>query len=245
MKLENKEIDFENKNEILNLNDFIKRQEFIESYMKSCKFRRTNHIKLEKKVIRLQEILKKKFTKDIDPIVFLHWLYFNKNLSIESIVNYIKQIYDELWETEYFYKNSAALQKFFTQVLNWKLKNSKENKKTLTYKSREKPAELIAKNQEEKDKRKALFLSWFIKNSAIDNTEFDIKVFNNYKFKYEKFIYLLEKYFKISKNSYQELLNIELWNQSFADRFNEIFKENNIDFEISHKDVARVFEKHK
>jgi len=72
MKLENKEIDFENKNEILNLNDFIKRQEFIESYMKSCKFRRTNHIKLEKKVIRLQEILKKKFIKDIDPIVFLY-----------------------------------------------------------------------------------------------------------------------------------------------------------------------------
>lgn len=65
------------------------------------------------------------------------------------------------------------------------------------------------------------------------------------KFKYEKFIYLLEKYFKISKKSYQELLNIDLWNQSFADRFNEIFKENNIVFEISHKDIARVFEKYK
>jgi len=94
--------------------------------------------------------------------------------------------------------------------LNWKLKNPKENKKTREYKSREKPAELIAKNQEEKDKRKALFLSWYIKNSTLDNTEFDIKVFNNYKFKYEKFIYLLEKYFKISSKSYQELLNIDL-----------------------------------
>lgn len=245
MKLENKEIDFENKNEILNLNDFIKRQNHIDSYMQSCKFRRTNHIKLKEKVIRLQEILRKKFIKDIDPIVFLHWLYFDKNLSIESIVNYIKQIYDELWETDYFYKNSAALQKLFTQVLNWKLKNSKENKNTSEYKSREKPAQLIAKNQEEKDKRKALFLSWYIKNNTIDNTEFDINIFNSLKFKYEKFIYLLEKYFKISKKSYQELLNIDLWNQSFADRFNEIFKENNIVFEISPKDIARVFEKYK
>jgi len=102
------------------------------------------------------------------------------------------------------------LQKFFTLALNWELKDQKENKKTITYKSREKPAELIAKNQEEKDKRKALFLSWFIKNSNINNTEFDINIFNNYKFKYEKFIYLLKNYFKISVKSYQELLEINL-----------------------------------
>ncbi|MDD2907442.1 MAG: hypothetical protein PHH98_02260 [Candidatus Gracilibacteria bacterium] len=244
-KLENNIEENIDNNPLYNLRDFVRRQECIEDYMQECKFRRKNHLKLLEKVLKLEEILSKKFVINIDPIIFLHGLYYEKNLSIESIVNYIKQLYDEQVEVEYFYKNATALQKFFTQVLNWKLKDPKENKKTTTYKSREKPEALITQNKEEKEKRKAMFLSWFIKNSVIDKTNFDIEVFNNFKFKYEKFIYLLENFFHISAESYKKLLEINLGNQSFADRFNEIFNENNIDFKISHKDVARVFEKYK
>jgi len=71
-KMEIDNIYYNTNNKILCLNDFIKRQEYIESYMKTCKFRRTNHLKLQKKVLKLQEILKKKFIKDLDPIIFLH-----------------------------------------------------------------------------------------------------------------------------------------------------------------------------
>jgi len=244
-KLENNIEENLNNNPLYSLNDFIKRQEYIEDYMQECKYRRKNHLKLLKKVMKLKDILSKKFVKNIDPIIFLHWLYYEKNLSIEGIVIYIKQLYDEQVEMQYFYKNTTSLQKFFTQVLNWKLKNPKENKKTTTYKSRKKPEALITQNEEEKEKRKAMFLSWFIKNSITNKTNFDIEIFNNFKFKYEKFIYLLQNYFYISIYSYQSLREINLWNQSFADRFNEIFKENNIDFKISHKDIARVFEKYK
>lgn len=243
MKLSNAELNSE-ENPILDINEFIKRQEYIESYMESCKYRRKNHLKLLEKVLKLQEILSKYFKENIDPIKYIEKLYREENLSIEWIVQFLKKIYDEVWEEKYFYKNYFSLQVFLTWVLKWKLKNQKESKNTSTYKSREKPAELVAKNQEEKDKRKALFLSWYIKNSFIDKSDFSKEIFDSLRWKYEKFIYLLINYFKISPNSYQELLNIDLWNQSFADRFNEIFKDNDIDFEISHKDVARVFEKY-
>jgi len=72
VKMEIDNIYNNNNNKILCLNDFIKRQEYIESYMKTCKFRRINHLKLQKKVLKLQEILEKKFIKDLDPIIFLH-----------------------------------------------------------------------------------------------------------------------------------------------------------------------------
>lgn len=230
---------------ILNLKDFVERQESIEEYMQICKFRRKNHLKLLDKILKLEEVLSKYFWQRIDPIIYLNKLYREENLSIDSIVKKLKGIYDEVWETKYFYKISTSLQAFFKWVLNWELKNSKKSKTTQTYKSREKPIELVKKNQEEKDKRIALFLSWYIINSKPDKINFDSNIFEWFRFKYEKFIYLLENFFNISKNSYQKLLEIELWNQSFADRFNEIFKDNNIDFEISHKDIARVFEKYK
>jgi len=245
-------MDINNKNkeniiseEITNLDGFLRRQEGIEEYMQVCKFRRRNHLKLQEKVLKLEKILSIHFNENIDPIRFLEKLYREENFSIDWIVKYLKDIYDKNWEEKYFYKNYFSLQAFLSWVLNWKLKDQKENKKTSTYKSRLKPSQLIAKNQEEKDKRKALFLSWYIKNSNLNKDNFNYNEFENLKFKYEKFIYLLENYFMISKDSYQKLLEIDLWNQSFADRFNEIFKENNINFEISHKDVARVFEKYK
>ncbi len=235
----------EKKEPILNLKDFIERQESIEEYMQVCKFRRKNHLKLLDKILKLEEILSKHFWKKIDPIQYINKLYREDNLSIDWVIKHINEIYDKYWEEKYFYKYTGSLQMFLRKALNWKLKDQKENKKSPSYKSREKPASLIAQNKAEQDKRKALFLSWYIINSNIDTTTFDINVFNNYKFKYEKFIYLLKNYFMISIDSYQKLLEINLWNQSFADRFNELFKENNIDFEISHKDVARVFEKYK
>lgn len=245
-KLENNKNneEIENKEPILNLRDFVERQEYIESYMEVCKFRRRNHLKLLEKVLNLQIILNKNFWKEIDPIKYIEKLYREDNLSIDWIVKHLKEIYDKLWEEKYFYKDYFSLQAFLKWVLNWKLKDQIENKKSPSYKARKKPEQLIAKNEEEKSKRKALFLSWYIKNSNLNKDKFDYNEFESLKFKYEKFIYLLENYFMISRNSYQELLEINLWNQSFADRFNEIFKENNINFEISHKDVARVFEKY-
>ncbi len=235
----------EKKEPILNLKDFIERQESIEEYMQVCKFRRKNHLKLLDKILKLEEILSKHFWKKIDPIQYINKLYREDNLSLDWVIKHINEIYDKYWEEAYFYKKHNSLQMFLKWVLNWKLKDQKENKTSKSYKLREKPASLVAKNKEEQDKRKALFLSWFIKNHTIDKTNFDENKFNNFKFKYEKFIYLLENFFMITVESYQKLLEIDLWNQSFADRFNEIFKENNIDFEISHKDVARVFEKYK
>jgi len=240
--------DIENSKEnepILNLKDFIERQENIESYMQVCKFRRKNHLKLLDKILKLEEVLTKYFWKNIDPIQYLKKLYKEDNLSLDWIVKHLIDLYNKQWEEKYFYTSSGSIQMFFKWVLNWKLKDQKESKKTATYKLREKPEILVKQNMEEKNKRKALFLSWFIKNHNIDKTNFDENIFNNFKFKYEKFIYLLKNYFMISSESYQKLLDIDLWNQSFADRFNEIFKENNIDFQISHKDVARVFEKYK
>lgn len=245
LKIGQKNIYNEKESSILNLNDFIERQEYIEGYMQICKFRRKNHLKLLDKILKLEEVLSKHFWKKIDPIQYLNKLYNEEKLSIDSIVKNLKEIYDQVWETKYFYKISTSLQAFFKWVLNWELKNTKDSKKTQIYRSREKPTELVKKNQEEKDKRIALFLSWYIKNSKVNNSNFDIKKFDEFKFKYEKFIYLLKNYFNITFESYKKLLEIELWNQSFADRFNEIFKDNNIDFEISHKDVARVFEKYK
>lgn len=236
---------FEEKEPILNIKDFIERQEDIEEYMQVCKFRRKNHLKLLDKILKLEEILSKHFWKKIDPIQYLNKLYREDNLSLVWVVKHINKIYDKNKEEPYFYKYAGSLQMFLKWVLNWKLKNSKESKTSPSYKSRKKPDGLIANTNEEHDKRKALFLSWFIKNHTIDKTNFDENKFNNFKFKYEKFIYLLENFFMISVESYQKLLEVKLWNQSFADRFNEIFKENNIDFQISHKDVARVFEKYK
>ncbi len=243
-KLEIKVNEVNFKEPILNLDGFVKRQESIEEYMQICKYRRKNHLKLLEKVLKLEENLSKYFWSKIDPIKYIEKLYREENLSIDWIVKNINNIYDKLEEKKYFYKDYYSMQAFLKWVLNWKLKDQRENKKSKSYKEREKPAQLIAKNNEEKDKRKALFLSWFIQNSSIEKSKFSKEKFDSFKFKYEKFIYLIQNYFNISKESYQKLLKIELWNQSFADRFNEIFKENNIDFEISHKDVARVFEKY-
>ena|GEM_PF-5203607 len=56
--------DIENSKEnepILNLKDFIERQENIESYMQVCKFRRKNHLKLLDKILKLEEVLTKYF----------------------------------------------------------------------------------------------------------------------------------------------------------------------------------------
>lgn len=51
----------EEKEPILNLKDFIERQESIEEYMQVCKFRRKNHLKLLDKILKLEEILSKHF----------------------------------------------------------------------------------------------------------------------------------------------------------------------------------------
>lgn len=220
----------ERQNEIQKLNDF-----WINKWW--------NHNKLLEKVLRFQSILKEIYHEDIDPIKYLEKLYFEEKLWMQSIVWKTKELYNQIWATPYFYNSESALQKFLVYVLNWKLRDKKESKITTVYKSRD-GFKSILKTLEKKDLRIAEFLSWKIKYITIDSNNFDIWEFESLNFKYKQFIYLLKNYFWVSPENYKKLQELSIWNQSFADRFNELFQEYKINFTVWHKDIARTFEKY-
>lgn len=228
---------------IQTLAGFIERQNEIQKQIESWTNIWKNHQKLLEKVLRFQLILKEIYHEDIDPIKYLEKLYFEEKLWMQSIVSKTKEMYNQIWATPYFYNSESALQKFFVYVLNWKLRDQKENKITTIYKSRD-GLKSILKILERKEQRIAEFLSWKIKYVNIDTTNFDVWEFENLNFKYKQFIYILKNYFWVSPENYKKLQELSIWNQSFADRFNELFQEHNIIFTIWHKDIAKTFEKY-
>lgn len=237
------ETETDKKNPILSLEQFIQRQNEIQKLNDAWITKWWNHKKLLKKVLKLSHILKEYFNENIDPIVYLEKLYFEENLSIESIVLKIKEIYTTLWETKHFYNSSNSMQKFLKEVLSWKLRDSSENKKTTVYKER--TQENVKKSIKERHTQKRVeFLWWYIKNSNASTQIFDKDKFNNFEFKYQKFIYLLENVFFINKDNFYKLKELDIWNKFIADRFNEMFDELKIDFIVWHKDIKRVFEKY-
>ncbi len=197
--------------------------------------------RLAKIIYNLENLWKnigKNFWVDfIDPIEYIIQLYFKDNLSIAQIFSRI----NGKWLT---YKNENGFSKLLTLTLGWHLKDAEENKTTKIYSQRT-AEKSIKKTLERKDARKAEFLSWFIKNSHIYIENLDQNIFNNLVFKYEKCIYILLNIFQISKENFLTLQDLNMGNQSFADRFNELFIEYNISLHISHKDIARIFEKFK
>lgn len=223
---------------------FIKRQEEIQKQAEINVNIWKTHKKLLDKVLSFKKVLCEYFGKDIDPIAYLDKLYFEENLSIESMLWKIKEIYITQWETKHFYNSSNSMQKLLKEVLNWKLRNYSESKTTKVYKNRSKENVLngILKRQNE---RKVAFLWWYIKSSNSNFENFQENKFNNFTFKYEKIIYLLENVLYINKENFQKLKDLDIWNKFIADRFNEIFDELIINFTIWHKDIKRVFEKYK
>lgn len=172
----------------------------------------------------------------IDPIEYIIYLYFKENLSIENIFIRIN------WKW-ISYKNSSSLTKLLTLTFWWELKDASENKTTSFYIKRD-ASNSIAKTLERKDTRKAEFISWFIQHSHIDMSDFDSNLFEKYRFKYEKLMYVICEVFHISKKDFLSLpKELEVGEQSLADRFNEQFELYNIPLHVSHKDIHRTFEK--
>lgn len=227
---------------ILTLEWFIQRQNEIQKQVEWLENIWNNHQLLLEKILNFQIILKEYFKEDLDPIQYLENLYYKEKLSLDSILLKVNTIYKAVWRTKNFYNSSSALQKFLVYVLNWKLRNAIDNKTTKAYQSRT-GEKSIEKTLERKAQRKAEFLSWFIKNSHPQIEHMDYDIFHSFDFKYKKLIYVISNVFHISKENFLELQELNMWNQSLADRFNEQFEEYKIDFSISHKDIARVFEK--
>lgn len=227
---------------IMTLEAFILRQNEIQKRNDAWITKWWNHNILLKRVLKLADILEQYFGEKTDPIVYLKKLYFEENLSIESVFEKIKEIYIDLWETQHFYRFSNSMQVFLRDILGWKLKNPSENKTTQIYKKRNQE-NVIQSIIERQNQRKVLFLSWYIKSSTLHSQNFDALVFENFSFKYEKFIYLLENVFCISKKDFQLLQETKLWEKFISDRFSEICDELNITLTLSHKDIKRVFEK--
>jgi len=192
------------------------------------------------KIISHLEILGTYLGKDIwwwfiDPIEYIIQLYFKDNLSIS-------QIFERINGKWLNYKNPSGLAKLLTLTFWWHLKDASENKTSKLYSART-WEKTIEKTLQRKNERKAEFLSWFIKNTQVSPDQFDQSIFISFRFKYEQYIYVLENFFKIPKESFLTLQKLNMWNQSFADRWNEQFQIHSIPLEISHKDVQRIFEK--
>lgn len=232
----------ENKTPISTLEWFIQRQNEIQKQVEWLENIWKNHQLLLEKIINLQIILKEYYKEDFDPIQYLNALYYTEKLSLDSILLKINSIYKTTWRTKNFYNSSSALQKFLVYVLNWKLRNANDNKTTWVYKSRT-GEKTIQKTLERKQQRKAEFLGWFIKNTSPKIDDLDYDIFHSSDFKYKKLIYIITNVFYISKENFLKLQELNMWNQSLADRFNEQFEAYEIDFTIWHKDIARVFEK--
>lgn len=240
---------FEEKNEIKNINDFIKRQNEITKLFESWVYvwennkanNSSNHEALYQKIITMKTILESHYNKEIDPIDYLYKKYFDENLSVASIYNHLIEIYSKQNYTKwYLYKSFAWLQKLFTWVLNWKLRNQKQNKTTDVYKEREKPKELVKKNEKTKEQRKIEFLKWFIENSNEITTNFDNSELEKFKFKWEKLKYILENYFKISDNWLKKLKELSIWTVSISNYLNETFKDRSINFQSTNYDLNKL-----
>lgn len=172
----------------------------------------------------------------IDPIEYIIHLYFKENLSIEQIFIRI----NGKWIS---YKNASSLIKLLTLTFWWQLKDANESKTTPSYVKRD-ASKIIEKTLERKNTRKVDFMSWFIKNSHINLNIFNRNIFENYRFKYEKLIYIIDNIFQIKRETFLSLgKDLNVGNQSLADRFNEQFEIYNIPLSISHKDIERVVEK--
>lgn len=227
---------------IFRLEWFIERQNEIQKRNEAWITKWGNHKALLKKVLKFAHILKEYFKEEIDPIVYLHRLYFEENLSIESVLLKIRGIYSELWEAKHFYNTPNSLQVFLRDILSWKLKNSSENKTTQLYKKRN-SENVIQSILERQNQRKVLFLWWYIKSSHLKSHDLKKNIFESFSFKYEKFMYVLENVLCIKKEDFLMLQEIDLWEKFISDRFNEIFDELKIDLQVSHKDIKRIFEK--
>lgn len=233
----------ENKS-IKTLDWFIKRQNEIQKQVEAIINIWKNHQKLLEKVLSFKSTLIEYFKEDIDPIKYLEKLYFEEKLSIESMVSKLKEIYTNSWKTKHFYNSSSALQKFLKDVLNWELRNSRENKTTKVYKARNQE-NVVKSIRERHDQKRVEFLSWYVKYSKLDMTNFDKNKLNSFSFKYEKFMYLLTEVFWINLEDFKSIKKLSFWEKFISDRFNEIFDELIINFTIWHKDIKRVFEKYK
>lgn len=228
---------------ITTLDGFIQRQNEIQKQVEAWVIKGWQHIVFLKRVLDFQTALTLFYWQSIDPIAYLHNLYFNENQSFSTIAITVKNIFEKTHVEQNIFKSWSAIQKFAWERLHWKLKNQKESKKTFTYMGRNQKEILSQNIQERKDQRKAEFLSCFIANTTPNFKDLDHDIFESFNFKYKKFIYLVANVFHISKENFLALQELSMWNQSLADRWNEQFENYKIDFQVSHKDIARAFEK--
>ncbi len=227
---------------ITNLEDFIQRQNEIQKQVEAWVIKWWRHMKFLEYILELQKTLILFFWKHIDPIDFLHILYYIENQSFETICSTIKNIYNKSNQEQKIFFTGSAIQKFARDRLNWKLKNQRENKNTFTYRTREVTPTLKELRNKEEEKKEIDFLKWFIENSKnINLTLYDQEKISKFQYLYEKWIYILKYIYWIEKSDFLKLKELWLWTPFIASNLNKKFREDKISFLLNEATIRRIF----
>lgn len=234
--------EIEKKSPIITLDAFIERQNEIQKNVDAGFKRWSNHMKLLNNILDFQSALTLFYGKSIDPIDFLHNLYYKENQSFITICETITSIFQKTQRKQNVFKKANTIQKFTRDRLNWQLKDQKESKNTISYRWVPRNETQKKVNAEKEEKREILFISWFIENSTKINKEnFDDKKLNSFKYDYEKFIYMIKNVFWIKKEDFLKLKELWFWTPFIAKMFNKTFDENKILFNVSDQNIRLTF----
>lgn len=232
------------KKAIVTLESFIERQNEIQKQVEAGVIKWWQHMLFLEKLLDFQKALIMFYGKNIDPIEYIHNLYFKENQSVESISKTCQSIFEKSHITQNIFKTSSAIQKFIKYRLHWELKNQHENKNTIVYKTRTATQKILEPVLERKQQRIERFYDWFEQNTKPNIANYHREYLENLKYNYQKFLYLLVEVFQVSKENFLKLPDeVNIWNQSIADRWNEVFTRYGIPYQFSHKDITRVLNK--
>lgn len=176
-----------------------------------------SHARIFPKLDALQKWLRKNFNNDVDPIQYLIYLYYEKELSTYEILERTQA----LW---FPYQNQSSLHKLFTRSFWWKLRDNKEmterRKRKISRKSS--PSLQWLKKSKEKlwEENSKKFHDSLIQILDLTHTVknwFSIEQYHSFDKKSDKIFYLLETYEDISFKVLCDIAkNTNMWWTSLA-----------------------------
>lgn len=172
--------------------------------------------------IYLQNIdryLKNTYSNDIDPLQYLHYLYYSEGLSFNNIYDRTCHLHS--------YSDCDTIRKIFIDRFWWKSRDSNE-RTPISLKVRQSSLNttwvqkyILDTRKETQNKFNAILKQEGVSQSQ--NTNFDEDTYLTYKFKYQKFLYIMNVLYDINESMsikiIQKLIADSIWARSLAHIF--------------------------
>lgn len=167
--------------------------------------RRASYEALQEKLIKLKDYLRRNSYKDIDPIKYLWYLYYDEQLSLKDISTRLIH--------EWIYFSPSGLKRNLHDVFGWNLRDNYDAENQITKKKHRAKFEqekVIAWKREKRigelEELRKKALSLLDETLEQDIYEFNLQEYNRFKKGFDKIIYVFNTYYK--RNIYEVIQSL-------------------------------------